>query len=122
MRKNADTYVPHEELGSTTTTTSSTLSSLNPPDAKDLSSPIFSPDVSSDQKLLLETDCDDNGDGNIHKLPSLPKLKSRAARGEDTMHEFFPVTRSSSTRDFRTSRRRDRLLVQIDDETAKDDM
>ncbi|KAI9091214.1 hypothetical protein K1719_028278 [Acacia pycnantha] len=122
LRKNADTYVPHEELGSTTTTTSSTLSSLNPPDAKDFSSPIFSPDVSSDQKLLLKTDSDDNGGGNIHKLPPLPKLKSRAAWEEDTMHGFYPVRRSSSTRDFRSSRQRDRLLVQTYDETAKDDM
>ncbi|XP_054806146.1 probable serine/threonine-protein kinase At1g54610 [Prosopis cineraria] len=116
-RQNADTYVPLDELGSTT---SSTSSSLNRTEAKD-SSPIFSPDVSSDQKLLLRTNRDDNGGENIDKFPPLPKSKPRAARGEDAQYRFCPARRSTSARDFRISRQKDRLLLETDDQTAIDD-
>lgn len=90
--------------------------------AKDFSSPIFSPYVSSDQKLLLKTRRDDNDGENIDKFPPLPKLKSGAARAEDTLYILHPVRRSSSTRDFRISRQRDRLLLQPEDETAIDNI
>ncbi|XP_028790049.1 probable serine/threonine-protein kinase At1g54610 [Neltuma alba] len=112
LRRNANIYVPHEEPGSTTT---------NPTEAND-SSPIFSPNVSSDQKLLPKSHRDDNGSENIDKFPPLPKLRSNAAREEDTMYRFHPVRRSSSTRDFRISRQRDRLLLETDDQTAIYDM
>ena len=114
-RRNAEpeTYVPSEEPGSTTT--SSTSSSVNPAGAKD-HSPLFpSPVLASDQKMAQKVHHHANVGETTKNLPPLPKSKLNATKkGDNNRYRPGLVFRSASTREFRNIRREEYLLFDID--------
>lgn len=109
---NPETYTPTEEMGST----SSTSSSVNQAGIKDQSPFFLSPFRASDQKLSPKTHHHVNvGEKNINNLPPLPKSKPNATKKDETRYRPGHVFRSASTREFRYSRREEHLLLEIDD-------
>ncbi|XP_027366575.1 probable serine/threonine-protein kinase At1g54610 [Abrus precatorius] len=107
-----ETYVPTEEMDST----SSTSSSVNPAGAKDHSPFFLSPFKGSDQKLSPKLHHHANvGEKNINKLPPLPKSKPNAIKKDDNRYRPNQVFKSASTREFRYLKRDDRLIFEIDD-------
>ncbi|XP_020232066.1 probable serine/threonine-protein kinase At1g54610 [Cajanus cajan] len=107
---NPETYAPTEDMDST----SSTSSSVNPGGAKD-QSPLFpSPFQASDQRLSPKTH-HHVGERNIKNLPPLLKSKPNATKKDDSRYRPGHVFRSASTREFRYSKREERLLLDIDD-------
>ncbi|TKY51447.1 serine/threonine-protein kinase [Spatholobus suberectus] len=107
-----ETYVPTEDMDST----SSTPSSVNPGGAKDQSPFFLSPFRASDQKLSPEIHYHVNvGGKNIKNLPPLPKSKPNATKKDDSRYRQGQVFRSASTREFRYLKKEERLLLEMDD-------
>lgn len=118
LRRNAEPehgsepYVPSEELGSTTT--SSTSSSVNPTGSKDHSPFFLSPFLASDQKPSPKIHHHANVGENIRNLPPLPKSKPKATKKDDNRYRSDHVFRSTSTREFRNFKREEPLFFEID--------
>ncbi|MED6118267.1 hypothetical protein PIB30_000888 [Stylosanthes scabra] len=104
-----ETYIPSEEPGSATT--SSTSSSVNPAMAKEQSSLSPFPLLASDKKVVPKVHHHGNVGENTRYLPPLPKSKPKATKNDDYGRFSF---RSASTREFRNFKRDDYLLFEID--------
>ncbi|KAJ7974019.1 Serine/threonine-protein kinase [Quillaja saponaria] len=116
LKQNAETYVPSEGPGSTTSSTSPSVNTAGPKDNSHLFLP---PLISSYPKLLPEGGDHSNGGENIRILPtSFPKSKSRANnKKDDNVFGLNQINRSASTREFRNLSPRDHLgLFAIQDD------
>ncbi|KAK7279798.1 hypothetical protein RJT34_24856 [Clitoria ternatea] len=107
-----ETYVPTEEMEST----SSTSSSANPVGGKDQSPFFLSPFRGSDQKLSPKFHYHANvGEKHIKNLRPLPKSKPNAIKNDDRRYRPEHVFRSASTREFRYLKKEEHLLFEVDD-------
>lgn len=115
LRKNSEpeTYVPSEEPGSTTSSTSSCVNRGGPRD----DSPLFpSPYMASAQNMPRKIHRHANaGEKVVKNLPPLSNSKPSATKNDDSRYRPGQVFRSTSTREFRRLKREERLFFEIDD-------
>lgn len=111
LRSNAEaeTYVPSEEPGSAT---SSTSSSVNQAVVGDHSPLFLSPFLGSDQKQphKIHSRRANIGEKNIKNLPPLSKPKPNATKKDDGRYRTDQIFRSTSTREFRKLKTEEHLL------------
>ncbi|CAL5209360.1 unnamed protein product [Lathyrus oleraceus] len=104
----AETYVPSEEPGSAT---SSTSSSVNQAGIGDHSSLFLSPFMASDQKMSHKIHSHANiGEKNTKNLPPLSKSKPNTTKKDDSRYRSDQIFRSTSTREFRKLKTDQHLL------------
>lgn len=111
LRNNAEaeTYVPSEEPGSAT---SSTSSSVNQAVVGDHSPLFLYPFLGSDQKQphKIHSRRANIGEKNIKNLPPLSKPKPNATKKDDGRYRTDQIFRSTSTREFRKLKTEEHLL------------
>ncbi|WJX20576.1 [pyruvate dehydrogenase (acetyl-transferring)] kinase [Trifolium repens] len=105
----AETYVPSQEPGSAT---SSTSSSVNQAGIGDHSPLFISPFLGSDQKLphKIHSRHANIGEKNIKNLPPLSKSKPNVSKKDDSRYRTDQIFRSTSTREFRKLKTEENLV------------